>query len=399
MDDRLRGIVAEAHVPERHVAADVLRRGGQCGVGRLFRLAEEGEHALSRGRHGLQLSADLRQLRDRLREVRHVVEKCLNVADRDGAARGERAAEHDHAHVAELADKRRHRRHEPGQELALPRRAVEPRVDGVKLLLCRALAVEGADDVVPGVSLLDLAVDIAEVFLLGDEVALAALDDPAREHARDRQHDERDERHEPANAQHHDQRADEHGDVRDELRDRLRHAGGHGVDVVGDAREHVADGVALEVAHGHAVDLGADLAAQAVGELLRDAGEDPRLEEAARRADEIEREHGQQDLADLAEVNAAEARELAPEAGGQLRRGRREDLRPDDAEGRARQREHEHKHKRQPVAAEAAEELRNRAFEVFRFFRDAARSASGTRHGQPSSPSSAALSWLSAISR
>ena len=263
----------------------------------------------------------------------------------------------------------------------------------------RALAVEGADNVVPGVSLLDLAVDIAEVLLLGDEVALAALDDPAREHARDRQHDERDERHEPADAQHHDQHADEHGDVRDELRDRLRHAGGHGVDVVGDAREHVADGVALEVAHGHAVDLGADLTAQAVGELLRDAGKNPRLEEAARRADEIEREHGQQDLADLAEVNAAEARELAPKAGGQLRRGRREDLRPDDAEGRARQREHEHKHKRQPVAAGAAEELCDRAFEVFRFFRDAARSASGTRHGQPSSPSSAALSWLSAISR
>ena len=42
MDDRLRGIVAEAHVPERHVAADVLRRGGQRGVGRLFRLVEEG---------------------------------------------------------------------------------------------------------------------------------------------------------------------------------------------------------------------------------------------------------------------------------------------------------------------------------------------------------------------
>ena len=399
MDDRLRGIVAEAHVAERHVAADMVRRSGQRGVGRLLRLLEEGKHALGRSRHGLQLGADLRQLRDRLREARHVAEKRLNVADRDGAARGERAAEHDHAHVAEFADERRHGRHEAGQKLALPRRAVEPRVDGVKLLLRRALAVEGADDVVPGVGLLDLAVDIAEVFLLGDEVALAALDDPTREHARDRQHDERDERHEPADAQHHDQHADEHGDVRDELRDRLRHAGGHGVDVVCDAREHIADGAALKVAHGHAVDLAADLAAQAVGELLRDAGEDPRLEEAARCADEIECEDGQQDLSDLAEVDAAEARELAPEAGGQLRRGRREDLRPDDAEGRARQREHEHERERQPVAAEVAEELPDRALEVFRFFRDAARSASGTRHGQPSSPSSAALSWLSAISR
>ena len=147
------------------------------------------------------------------------------------------------------------------------------------------------------------------------------------------------------------------------------------------------------------MDLAADLAAQAVGELLRDAGKDPRLEEAARRADEIECEDGQQDLSDLAEVDAAEARELAPEAGGQLRRGRREDLRPDDAEGRARQREHEHERERQPVAAEVAEELPDRALEVFRFFRDAARSASVARHGQPSSPSSAALSWLSAISR
>ena len=251
----------------------------------------------------------------------------------------------------------------------------------------------------PGIGLLDLAVDRAEVFLLRDKVALAALDDAAREYARNRQDDERDERHEPADAQHHDQHADEQRDIRDQLRDRLRHTGGHGVHIVRDAREHVADGAALKIAHGHPVDLRADLPAQTVGELLRDASENPRLEEAAGGADKVECEHGQENLSDLAEVDAAEPRELAPETGGQLRRRRREDLRPDDAEGRARQREHEHKHKRQPVAAEAAEELCDRAFEVFRFFRDAARSASGTRHGQPSSPSSAALSWLSAISR
>ena len=399
VDDRLLGVIAEAHVAERHIAADVLRRGGQRGVGRLFRLVEEGEHALSRGRHGLQLRADLRQLRDRLRKARHIADERLNVADRDRAACGERPAEHDHAHVAELADKRRHRHHEPGQKLALPRRAIEPRIDGIKLLLRRRLAVERTHDIMPGIGLLDLAVDRAEVFLLRDKVALAALDDAARKHARDRQDDERDERHEPADAQHHDQHADEQRDVRDQLRDRLRHTGGHGVHIVRDAREHVADGAALKVAHGHPVDLRADLPAQTVGELLRNAREDPRLEEAARGADKIEREHRQQDLSDLAEVDAAEPRELAPETGGQLRRRRREDLRPDDAERRACQREHEHERQREAIRPEAAQELSQRTLEIFRFFRDAARSASGTRHGQPSSPSSAALSWLSAISR
>ncbi len=82
VDDRLLGIVAEAHVPERHVAADMVRRGWQGRVGRLLGLGKEGEHALGRGRHGLQLGADLRQLRDRLREARHVTRPRTREAKR-----------------------------------------------------------------------------------------------------------------------------------------------------------------------------------------------------------------------------------------------------------------------------------------------------------------------------
>ena len=41
-----------------------------------------------------------------------------------------------------------------------------------------------------------------------------------------------------------------------------------------------------------------DLAAQAVGELLRDAGEDPRLEEAARRADQVQHQRRRDDAGD-----------------------------------------------------------------------------------------------------
>ena len=51
------------------------------------------------------------------------------------------------------------------------------------------------------------------------------------------------------------------------------------------------------------------------------------------------------------------------------------------------------------MANKAVQELAERALEIFRFFRDAARSVSVSRHGQPSCPSSEALSWLSAISR
>lgn len=62
--DRLPGVIAEAHVAERHIAADMLRpERAARGSGGLLRLGKEVEHALGRGCHGLQLRADLGQLR------------------------------------------------------------------------------------------------------------------------------------------------------------------------------------------------------------------------------------------------------------------------------------------------------------------------------------------------
>ncbi|MPM71972.1 hypothetical protein SDC9_118944 [bioreactor metagenome] len=52
-------------------------------VGRLFRFAEEGKHALRRSGGGLQRVGDGGQLRNRLREVSHILNKRLDIADFD----------------------------------------------------------------------------------------------------------------------------------------------------------------------------------------------------------------------------------------------------------------------------------------------------------------------------
>ena len=77
---------------------------------------------------------------------------------------------------------------------------------------------------------------------------------------------------------------------RDELRHALVERLAQRIDVVGDAAEHVALAVAVEVAHRNDGDLGGDFLAHAVANLLRDAGHEPALDEAANRACQIQAE-------------------------------------------------------------------------------------------------------------
>ena len=134
----------------------------------------------------------------------------------------------------------------------------------------RIFLVERAHDGLARERFLDLAVDFAELLLLRAEVLLAALHDDFHQNERQRNHQQRDKRHLDIDGKHHDEHANHGGGARDELRHALVQALSQRIDVVGDARKHVAGARALKIAHGKAIDFLGDLAAQAIARALRD---------------------------------------------------------------------------------------------------------------------------------
>ena len=129
-----------------------------------------------------------------------------------------------------------------------------------------------------------------------------------------------------ADRQHHDEHADNLRHRRDELRHALVERLTQRIDVVGDAAEHIALAVSVKVAHRHDSDLGGDLLAHAVANLLRDAGHEPALDEAANRACQIQAEQKAERLGDPGKVDIAGTVDLGDQAFEQLGRNLAEHL-------------------------------------------------------------------------
>ena len=233
-------------------------------------------------------------------------------------------------------------------------------------------AVEDLDDVLAGEVLLDDAVDGAEDLLLLAEVRLREAHHHAHDHGCHRQGDHDDAGERQADGEHHHEHAHDLRDRGDELRHGLVEALAEGVDVVGDAREHVALAVAVEVAHRHNSDLLGDLLAHAIADLLGDARHEPTLYEVACGARQVEAEQEQQGLADPVEVDGARACDLGDEAFVELGRDLAQDLRPDDVEDDRAHGEGHGKEDRDLVLAHVAEQLQHGALEVLGLLDDAA---------------------------
>ena len=331
MDDGLARHVAKAHVVEDDAA---LATGGhlrRLGLGLLGR-REELEDALGGGRHGLHRVGDVGQLLDRLREVAHVLDEALDVAGHRLAGKGELRAHHNDAHVAHVAYEAHERHHQAGEELAAPRAREQAVVLRLEVGDGRLGAVEHLDDVLAGEVLLHDAVHGAEHLLLLAEVALREVHDHAHDHHGDRQREHGDARERQADREHHDEDADDLRHRGDELRDRLVERLAQGVDVVGDAAEHVALAVAVEVAHGDDGDLLGDLGAHPVADLLRDPGHEPALDEVARGARQVEAKKSQQGHSYPGEVDRARALDRGDEPLVELGRDGAEHLGPHDVE-------------------------------------------------------------------
>ena len=196
-------------------------------------------------------------------------------------------------------------------------------------LLDRGLgAVEHLNDVLAGKVLLDNAVDGAQNLLLLAEVRLREVNHYGQDNRGCRQREHGDAGERQADRQHHDEHADNLRHRGDELRHALVERLTQRVDVVGDAAEYVALAVAVEVAHRHDGDLGGDLLAHAVADLLRDAGHEPALDQAADRARQIQAEQKAERLGDPVKVNVAGAVDLGNQALEQFGRNLAEHLGP-----------------------------------------------------------------------
>ena len=176
------------------------------------------------------------------------------------AGRDAQAADDRDRDVVEVRDERHRRLDDPGDELGPVARLVEPLVLRVERLDRLALAAERLHDRVPGVHLLDVAVERAGRRPLGDELLLRAPDDerPSRRATAGTARSEID-RQERADRQHHDQHADDRQQRRDELGQALLERLADVVDVVGDAAQEVAARVAVEVAQRQPAELRVDV--------------------------------------------------------------------------------------------------------------------------------------------
>ena len=145
-------------------------------------------------------------------------------------------------------------------------------------------------DRVPGVHLLDVAVERAGRRPLGGELLLRAADDEDGHDERGRHGQERDDRQERADRQHHDQDADDREQRGDQLGQALLERLADVVDVVRDPAQQVAARVAVEVAERQPAELLVDVLAQPVDGPLGDAGHDVALHPAEDRAHDVEPE-------------------------------------------------------------------------------------------------------------
>ena len=321
VDDDLVGRVAKLDMVKHHVAGALL---GNLRVGLLLLLGrgQELKDALGGGSHRLHRVAHVAQLLHGLRKVANVLDKALDVAGRGIAGQRELRAHHDDAHVAHVAHQAHKRHHQARQELRAPATNKEAVVLTVELFNRGLGAVEHLNDVLAGKVLLDNAVDGAQNLLLLAEVRLREVNHHGQDNRGGRQREHGDAGKRQADRKHHDEHADNLRHRRDELRHALVERLTQRIDVVGDAAEYVALAVAVEVTHWNDSDLGGDLLAHAIADLLRDTGHEPALDQAADRARQIQTEQKAERLGDPVKVNVAGAVDLGDQAfeqfGGNL---------------------------------------------------------------------------------
>ena len=121
---------------------------------------------------------------------------------------------------------------------------------------------EDLDDLLAVHHLLDIAVDPAQILLLGDEEAPGALDALDGKRHRRGNHEQRDDQQRHVEDNHRSHDAHNRHNAGNELRHGLGNHLPHGVDVVGIDAHNIAVGVRVKILDRQALHLGKELDAQ-----------------------------------------------------------------------------------------------------------------------------------------
>jgi len=266
-------------------------------------LIQELEDALGRGDGGLEDIGDVGGLHDGPGELLGVLNKRLDIADGDLAARHQDTADHADQHVTEVADEVHQRHDDAGDKLRFPARRVEPLVDRIEGVDRLGLVAERLDDGVPGIHLLHVAVEHAQFALLCHEVALRALGDQSRHQDVQGQGNDDDPREQRADREHHDHDAHDGDERGNKLCQALLQRGGDCVDVVRHPTEDLAVRPRVEKRERQAGQLVVDIGPHVVDSSLCDPGHDVLLDVAEERANGVETDQEQQNVPDAAEIH------------------------------------------------------------------------------------------------
>ncbi|MMZ59234.1 hypothetical protein D1872_212600 [compost metagenome] len=257
---------------EHDIPLRLLDPGRLRGFRRLLGLVQYFKHAFRRSHGGLNNIGDVRGLGDRHRKLPGILDKRLHIADLDRLFGDENAADYRDEHISDVADKAHDRHDDAGNKLRLPAGLVQPAVDFIELLLRFALAAEHFNDLVPGVHFLDVTVQLAQLFLLPDELFLRPLGDRGdREHA-DRQSQDCDQGQKRADRQHHHDNADDRQDRSDQLGQTLLQGVADIVHIIRNPAQNFPVRPGIEVFQRQLVQFPVDVLAQIVDGLLGHAG-------------------------------------------------------------------------------------------------------------------------------
>ena len=220
LDDNSLGMVGigKTHMFKLHLSPDCLGSVLFARlVGQLF-LLQEVEDSVSRRCRRLHISHALSKCAERRRKEPHIHDKADNNTKTDLSVQRQRRADHADRNIAEITNDIHQRLHHTRQKLALPVCLVHRLIHFGEILLDQLVRAGYPNHIMPGIHLLDIAVELSKALLPCDEMLLRSGDNDSHDTEAQNRYQHCRCCHPPFRCKHHDQTADKLNDRRHHTR-------------------------------------------------------------------------------------------------------------------------------------------------------------------------------------
>ena len=197
--------------------------------------------------------------------------------------------------------------HRPGEGLRVGSALAVLLVALVKPRLCLGLMVEDFNNLLALNHLLNIAVDRAQVPLLGHKIAAAALSYGHDDNKHQPQREDRHQKQQRTQAEHHRHHAYKGQSARTQGYQTVLENFGESINVVGVAAHKLAVGVGVEIAQGQILHFGEQIPANGMGGLLGDMDHNAGIGVAQERGADVDAAHQEQHSGKLGVVAGDDA--------------------------------------------------------------------------------------------